>query len=105
MLNFEFYSPTKIFFGKEQEKRVGEIIKQYGFKKVLLHYGQNSIKKTGLYDMVISSLNSAGVNFIEVSGVLPNPKIELVRSTVELVKKDIILKSRYENYINFIRKV
>ncbi len=88
MLNFEFYSPTKIFFGKEQEKRVGEIIKQYGFKKVLLHYGQNSIKKTGLYDTVINSLNSAGVNFIEVSGVLPNPKIELVRSTVELVKKE-----------------
>ena len=88
MINFEFYSPTKIFFGKEQEKRVGEIIKNYGYKKVLLHYGQNSIKKTGLYDTVIASLKDAGVNFIEVSGVLPNPKIELVRSTVELVKKE-----------------
>lgn len=88
MINFEFYSPTKIFFGKEQEKRVGEIIKGYGFKKVLLHYGQSSIKKTGLYDEVVKSLNDAGLNFIEVSGVEPNPKIELVRTTVELVKKE-----------------
>ena len=88
MINFEFYSPTKIFFGKEQEKRVGEIIKNYGYKKVLLHYGQNSIKKTGLYDVVIKSLNDANINFIEVSGVEPNPKIDLVRQTVELVKKE-----------------
>lgn len=88
MINFEFYSPTKIFFGKEQEKRVGEIIKNYGYKKVLLHYGQSSIKKTGLYDVVVKSLNDAGLDFVEVSGVEPNPKIELVRSTVELVKKE-----------------
>ena len=88
MINFEFYSPTKIFFGKDQEKRVGEIIKNYGFKKVLLHYGQSSIKKTGLYDVVIKSLNDANVDFIEVSGVEPNPKIELVRQTVELVKRE-----------------
>lgn len=88
MINFEFYSPTKIFFGKDQEKRVGEIIKNYGYKKVLLHYGQSSIKKTGLYDVVVKSLTDAGLSFIEVSGVEPNPKIELVRSTVELVKKE-----------------
>ena len=88
MINFDFYSPTKIFFGKEREKEVGEIIKGYGFKKVLLHYGQNSIKKTGLYDKVVTSLNNANVDFIELSGVEPNPKIALVRQGVKLVKEE-----------------
>ena len=88
MINFDFYSPTKIFFGKDRENEVGKIIKNYGFKKILLHYGQNSIKKTGLYDKVINSLNQAGVNYIELSGVEPNPKIELVRQGVELVKQE-----------------
>ncbi len=45
MINFDFYSPTKIFFGRNRESEIGRIIKQYGFKKVLLHYGQSSIKK------------------------------------------------------------
>lgn len=88
MINFDFYSPTKIFFGKERENEVGEIIKGYGFKKVLLHYGQNSIKKTGLYDKVVTSLNKANVDFIELSGVEPNPKIALVRKGVKLAKEE-----------------
>lgn len=88
MINFDFYSPTKIFFGKERENEVGEIIKGYGFKKVLLHYGQNSINKTGLYDKVVTSLNNANVDFIELSGVEPNPKIALVRQGVKLVKEE-----------------
>lgn len=88
MINFDFYSPTKIFFGKGRENEVGEIIKGYGFKKVLLHYGQNSIKKTGLYDKVVTSLNNANVDFIELSGVEPNPKIALVRQGVKLVKEE-----------------
>lgn len=88
MINFAFYSPTKIYFGKEQESNVGEIIKGYNFKKVLLHYGQNSIKKIGLYDKVIKSLNESNINYIELSGVEPNPKIDLVRKGVKLVKEE-----------------
>ena len=90
MINFDFYSPTKIYFGKNRENEVGEIIKKYGFKKVLLHYGQKSIKKTGLYDKVILSLKNAEVSFIELSGVEPNPKIELVRQGVKIVKDEQI---------------
>ena len=56
MKDFNFISPTKIYFGNGKEKDIGRIIKGYNFKKVLLHYGQNSIKKYGLYDVVISSL-------------------------------------------------
>lgn len=90
MINFDFYSPTKIYFGKNRENEVGKIIKKYGFKKVLLHYGQNSIKKTGLYDKVILSLKNAEVSFIELSGVEPNPKIELVRQGVKIAKDEKI---------------
>ena len=88
MINFDFYSPTKIFFGKDRENEAGEIIKKYGYKKVLLHYGKSSIKKTGLYDKVVNSLNNSKVEFVELGGVEPNPKDSLVRVGVELAKKE-----------------
>ena len=74
MLNFEFHTPTKVFFGKDTHKQVGNILNNYGFKKILLHYGGGSIKKTGLYDQVIESLNRNKIEFIELGGVEPNPK-------------------------------
>lgn len=87
MNNFIFHSPTKIYFGKDQELLVGQIIKEAGFKKVLFHYGKSSIFKTGLYDKIVESLKKYDVDFIELGGVEANPKIELVRQGVELVKE------------------
>jgi alcohol dehydrogenase YqhD (iron-dependent ADH family) len=60
MESFEFELKTRIFFGRGQEKRVGSIVKDYGFKKVLLHYGQGSVVKSGLLDLVKHSLTDAG---------------------------------------------
>ncbi len=94
MKNFEFHSPTKIYFGREQQKHVGEIIKGYGFKKVLIHYGGGSIKKTGLYDEVTKSLNEVKIDFVELGGVQPNPILGLVNEGIELCRKenvDIVL--------------
>jgi alcohol dehydrogenase YqhD (iron-dependent ADH family) len=88
MNNFTFFTPTKVFFGPDSENDVGNIIKGYGFKKILLHYGGGSIKKTGLYDRIVSSLNAAGISFLELGGVSPNPKISLVREAVALCKKE-----------------
>ncbi|MBR2847698.1 MAG: iron-containing alcohol dehydrogenase, partial [Clostridia bacterium] len=56
MKNFEYYTPTKVFFGKGNEEKIGEIIKSYGYKKVLLHYGQGSVIKSGLLDIVKNRL-------------------------------------------------
>ena len=95
MVNFDFISPTKIIFGKGTENRVGEETAKYG-KKVLLHYGGGSIKKTGLYDKVIQSLKQAGIDFIELSGVKPNPRLSLVKEGIKICR---------ENDIDFILAV
>ncbi|MGI6667904.1 MAG: iron-containing alcohol dehydrogenase [Acetivibrionales bacterium] len=88
MVNFEFMSPTKLYFGKDQEKRIGELIKERGAKKVLLHYGGGSIKRIGLYDTVVKSLREAGVDFVELGGVKPNPRVSLVREGIELGRRE-----------------
>ncbi|NLU26249.1 MAG: iron-containing alcohol dehydrogenase [Hungateiclostridium thermocellum] len=88
MVNFEFCSPTKVFFGKDQEKKVGEIIKGYGASKVLLHYGGGSIKRNGLYDTVVKSLKEAGIDFVELGGVKPNPRVSLVREGIALGRRE-----------------
>lgn len=88
MIDFTFCSPTKIFFGKEKENSIGTILKNYGFKKVLLHYGQGSIVRSGLLDRVKKSLENESIKYLEVGGVKPNPDISLVRQSVELIKKE-----------------
>lgn len=70
MLNFEFVSPTRIIFGKNAEEKVGEEVKKYS-GKILFHYGQGSIKKTGLYDKVARSLKNGGVEFVELGVFSP----------------------------------
>lgn len=96
MENFGYYVPTKIIFGRGEQHCVGALIKSYGFKKVLLHYGGGSIKKIGLYDEVVCSLNSAGVAFCELGGAEPNPKLSLVLKGAEFCR---------ENGIDFILAV
>ena len=88
MLNFDFYSPTKIYFGTDRETEVGRIVKEYGYTKVLLHYGRNSIKKNGLYDRVLTSLKQEGIKVIELGGVEPNPKVSLVREGIKIAREN-----------------
>lgn len=87
MLNFEFCNKTNISFGKGTEERVGELTKLEG-KKVLLHYGGGSIKKYGLYEKLIKRLEAAGVAYVELGGVKPNPRVSLVREGIELCKSE-----------------
>ena len=87
MLNFDFYAPTRILFGKDTEKEIGGLLKPHA-SKVLLHYGGGSIKKSGLYDVVVDSLNQAGVPFVELGGVKPNPRLSLVHEGITLCKKE-----------------
>lgn len=87
MLNFNYYNKTRIIFGKDTHKEVGQHLKPYA-KKVLLHYGGKSIKSNGVYNDVVKSLQSNGIEFVELSGVKPNPRVSLVREGIELCKKE-----------------
>ncbi len=89
MRNFEFLSPTRIIFGKDTEKQVGEQTKNFS-KHILLHYGGGSIKKSGLYDTVVQSLKAAGVSFTALGGVKPNPRVSLVRKGIEICREQNI---------------
>jgi alcohol dehydrogenase YqhD (iron-dependent ADH family) len=95
MDNFTFKSPTKIVFGKDTETQVGKEVKQYS-DKILLCYGGGSIKRTGLYDRVTVSLKESGIEFLEISGVMPNPRLSLVKEGIKLCR---------DNNINFILAV
>lgn len=87
MNNFYFQLPTEVYFGKGQISHLGESIKKYG-NKVLLVYGGGSIKRAGLYDTVINIFKENSIEWIELGGVEPNPKIDTVRKGVELCKEN-----------------
>ena len=88
MENFIYNTPTKIFFGKGQESKIGAIVASYGFKKVLVHYGKASVIKSGLLDRILKSLDESQIEHVELGGVDPNPKLSLVLKGVELAKKE-----------------
>ncbi len=87
MLDFEFYTPTKVFFGKSRQREIGKIISDYGYTKIMLQYGKGSIKQSGLYDEIMLSLDKYNISVIEMGGVEPNPKIEFIREAVKLAKE------------------
>ena len=86
MENFEFRNPTKILFGRGTEEKVGDEVAAYS-KNILLHYGGGSIKASGLYDRVTASLKKAGVAWVELGGVKPNPRLSLVYEGIKLCKE------------------
>lgn len=95
MKNFTFQNGTKIIFGKDTEKWVGQESIAYGIK-LLLHYGGGSIQSSGLYDTVVQSLTEQGIEIIELGRVKPNPRVSLVREGIKICK---------ENNIGFILAV
>lgn len=88
MVNFEYYTPTKVVFGKGAESRTGELLKEFGATKVLVHYGSNSAKRSGLLDRICNSLDKAGIPYVTLGGVVPNPRLSLVHEGMELCKKE-----------------
>lgn len=88
MINFEFFAPTKVVFGNDAELKVGMMIKDRGYKKVMVHFGGSSAKKSGLLDRVYKCLESEGIEYIEFGGVVPNPRLSKVYEGIELCKKE-----------------
>ena len=96
MENFAYYTPTKVVFGKDEEKNVGKLAKDFGAKKVLIHYGGGSAVRSGLIDKIKTSLTEENISFVELGGVKPNPRLSLIYEGIKLSK---------ENSVDFILAV
>ena len=86
--DFNFYAPTRVVFGRESEKKIGELVAACGAKKVLIHYGGGSAQRSGLLDVVREQLRDAGIAFCELGGVVPNPLLSKVREGIELCRRE-----------------
>lgn len=88
MQSFIYDTPTRVYFGKDQEQKVGEIIATYGAKKVLIHYGTQSAVRSGLIDLVKEKLDAQGIAYVLLGGVQANPEIQMVRKGIELCRAE-----------------
>ena len=84
MKDFNYYAPTRVVFGREAEAQLPALIKQYGGTKVLIHYGGGSARRYGLLDRVEQMLHEAGIDFVELGGVVPNPLLSKVKEGIGL---------------------
>lgn len=87
MKDFLFYAPTEVQFGKQSEELVADLVKKYGGSKVLLHYGGQSAKRSGLLDKICRLLNEGGIEYIELGGVVPNPRLSKVKEGIALCRQ------------------
>ena len=83
MIDFDFISPTKIYFGNNKEELIGQICLDSSYKRVYIVIGQGSVKRTGLLDRVLASLDKAGVKYQILEGVRANPTIDLCHKGIE----------------------
>jgi alcohol dehydrogenase YqhD (iron-dependent ADH family) len=96
MKDFTFYAPTRVVFGREAEEKLPQLIQQYGGGRVLVHFGGGSARRSGLLDKVEKMLTEAGIAFVELGGVVPNPLLSKVREGIELCRRE---------HVNFILAV
>lgn len=88
MRDFTYYTPTKVVFGRGTENRVSELVKEFGGRKLLLHYGGGSVIRSGLLDRVKRILEEEGIPYVCLGGVVPNPRLSLVYQGIELCRRE-----------------
>lgn len=93
MNNFTYYTPTKVVFGKNSINELRSLLIENNVKSILLHYGKSSIYKLGILDIVYQTLNELNIKYLELGGVVPNPRLSLVYEGINICK---------ENKIDFI---
>lgn len=90
MREFTFHNPTKILFGKGREAEIGSVLSQAGQRKVLFVYGKQSIKHTGLYDRIATSIMQSDILFVPFGGVASNPVLDHTRQGIVLAKAESV---------------
>ena len=88
MFPFQYYTPTRVVFGNGTENQVGSLVKAQGGHKVLIHYGGGSVVRSGLLGRVKESLAAEGIPFVELGGVVPNPRLSLVYQGIDLCRRE-----------------
>ena len=88
MRDFVHCVPTRFVFGHDAEKQAGAQIRDFGGKKALIHYGGGSAVRSGLIDRVKRSLEEAGIGYVCLGGVQPNPRDTLIYKGIELVRRE-----------------
>ena len=88
MLGFELNTPTTVVFGKDSEGKLPELLRRFGAKKVLVHYGGGKAVEGGLLKRIIWAVEEAGAQCVELGGVMPNPRLSLVEKGIELCKSE-----------------
>jgi alcohol dehydrogenase len=86
-MKFEYHNPTHLIFGAGTLSRLGEVTGAYG-KKAMIVTGGGSVKRNGVFDRAVASLNAAGVSVVECSGVEPNPRLSSVARGGEIARKN-----------------
>ena len=87
MQKFVYYAPTEIVFGRDTELRTAELVKKHGGSRVLVVYGGESAKKSGLLDRVTENLKENGIEALAVGGVVPNPLVSTAMKMAEEGKR------------------
>lgn len=88
MFDFSYFTPTEVHFGRSSVSQVGALVRKYGGKKALIHYGGKSALRSGLLGRVKKSLDAVGIDYVELGGVVPNPHISKVYEGITLCKKE-----------------
>ncbi len=88
MFDFQYYTPTKVVFGKGAEAQTAQLIKAFGGTKVLIHYGGGSVVRSGLLARVTKNLDEAGIPWVALGGAVPNPRLGLVYKGIELCRAE-----------------
>ena len=86
--DFNFYAPTRVVFGRDAETKIGQLVKACGASKVLIHYGGGSAERSGLLSVVRQQLSDAGISFVELGGVVPNPLLSKVEEGIALCRQE-----------------
>jgi alcohol dehydrogenase YqhD (iron-dependent ADH family) len=87
MQDFTYYTPTKVIFGEDVENQCGSLIKEFQGTNVLIHFGSDRIKKSGLMGRITKSLDENNIKYTELGGVKSNPRIALVKEGIKIAKR------------------
>ena len=86
--DFNFYAPTRVVFGLQSEEQLPQLIRSNGGSRVLVHYGGGSARRSGLLDKVYRMLTEAGIGYVELGGVVPNPLLSKVNEGIALCRQE-----------------